>query len=248
MRGPRTQLGYAYLCVNDHLLFGRPWLDGPTALAAVIDESGINEIGHHGEPSSAARPVQLAKTLGALDVLSRTVTGCRRARSSAWTTRRRVCRSASGGDDSTRPCRLCAGCCGVTAMASTACSTERGCDPGATAGAPRRSAGMDRQLGIAGRSRRVGGRRRRLARFGVQHESRTFPDRSGSAVRAFFDGGGRGRPVSQRAGNDLALRHRGSASSQRMITDVLAPTLNRPADLLRAMALPIGPAKCARSD
>ena len=31
-----------------------------------------------------------------------------------------------------------------------------------------------------------------------------------------------------------------------MITDVLAPTLNRPADLLRAMALPIGPAEvCA---
>jgi hypothetical protein len=30
-------LGYAFLCVNDYLLFHRPWLDGPTALAAVID-------------------------------------------------------------------------------------------------------------------------------------------------------------------------------------------------------------------
>jgi hypothetical protein len=27
-------LGYRYLCGNDHLLFSRPWLDGPTGLAA----------------------------------------------------------------------------------------------------------------------------------------------------------------------------------------------------------------------
>ena len=30
-------LDYHYLCANDHLLFTRPWLDGPTALAAVLD-------------------------------------------------------------------------------------------------------------------------------------------------------------------------------------------------------------------
>jgi ubiquinone/menaquinone biosynthesis C-methylase UbiE len=27
-----ARLGYRYLCANDHLVFGRPWLDGPTAL------------------------------------------------------------------------------------------------------------------------------------------------------------------------------------------------------------------------
>jgi hypothetical protein len=32
-------LGYRYLCANDHLLFARPWLDGPTALAATIEAS-----------------------------------------------------------------------------------------------------------------------------------------------------------------------------------------------------------------
>lgn len=27
------RLGYTTLCANDHLLFPRPWMDGPTALA-----------------------------------------------------------------------------------------------------------------------------------------------------------------------------------------------------------------------
>ena len=32
-------LGYRYLCANDHPVFSRPWLDGPTALAALIEAS-----------------------------------------------------------------------------------------------------------------------------------------------------------------------------------------------------------------
>ena len=32
------------MCVNDHLLFSRPWLDGLIALAAVIDESGSMQL------------------------------------------------------------------------------------------------------------------------------------------------------------------------------------------------------------
>jgi alkanesulfonate monooxygenase SsuD/methylene tetrahydromethanopterin reductase-like flavin-dependent oxidoreductase (luciferase family) len=35
-----ARLGYHYLCANDHLVFGRPWLDGPTALAALDILSG----------------------------------------------------------------------------------------------------------------------------------------------------------------------------------------------------------------
>ena len=27
-------IGFRYLCANDHLVFTRPWLDRPTALAA----------------------------------------------------------------------------------------------------------------------------------------------------------------------------------------------------------------------
>src|SRR5207249_7889556 len=33
-------LGFTFLCANDHLVFSRPWLDGPTALTAAIDASG----------------------------------------------------------------------------------------------------------------------------------------------------------------------------------------------------------------
>src|SRR5438876_6523995 len=33
-------LGFRYLAANDHLIFPKPCLDGPTALAAVLAESG----------------------------------------------------------------------------------------------------------------------------------------------------------------------------------------------------------------
>ncbi|HZM80069.1 MAG TPA: hypothetical protein VFC19_30410, partial [Candidatus Limnocylindrales bacterium] len=33
-------LGYTHVCANDHLVFSRPWLDGPTALAAMLAHSG----------------------------------------------------------------------------------------------------------------------------------------------------------------------------------------------------------------
>ena len=34
-----ARLGYSFLSANDHLLYARPWLDGPTALAAVVDSA-----------------------------------------------------------------------------------------------------------------------------------------------------------------------------------------------------------------
>ena len=38
--GRAAALEYRFLCANDHLLFGRPWIDGPTALAAVLGDAG----------------------------------------------------------------------------------------------------------------------------------------------------------------------------------------------------------------
>jgi len=32
-------LDFRFLCANDHLRFGRPWLHGPTALAAALEAS-----------------------------------------------------------------------------------------------------------------------------------------------------------------------------------------------------------------
>ena len=63
-------LGYRHLCANDHLVFGRPWLDGPTALAAVVEESRDMTLATTASLPVLRGPVQLAKTLAALDVLS----------------------------------------------------------------------------------------------------------------------------------------------------------------------------------
>ena len=58
-------LGYRYVCANDHLLFRRPWLDGLTALAAVIRESGDLTLATTVSLPVIRGPVQLAKTLAA---------------------------------------------------------------------------------------------------------------------------------------------------------------------------------------
>src|SRR5215211_6431053 len=65
-----ARLGYRYLCANDHLVFGRPWLDGPTALAALIEASRDMTLVTTASLPVLRGPVQLARTLAALDVLS----------------------------------------------------------------------------------------------------------------------------------------------------------------------------------
>ena len=62
-------LGYRYLCANDHLLFARPWLDGPIALAAVIEESQDMTLATTVSLPVLRGPAQLAKTLAAIDIL-----------------------------------------------------------------------------------------------------------------------------------------------------------------------------------
>ncbi len=63
-------LGYRYLCANDHLLFSRPWLDGPIALASVLDVTGDMRLATTVALPVLRGPVPTAKTLGALDLLS----------------------------------------------------------------------------------------------------------------------------------------------------------------------------------
>jgi alkanesulfonate monooxygenase SsuD/methylene tetrahydromethanopterin reductase-like flavin-dependent oxidoreductase (luciferase family) len=65
-----ARLGYRYLCANDHLVFGRPWLDGPTALASLIEASGDMTLVTTAALPVLRGPVPLAKTLAAIDVLS----------------------------------------------------------------------------------------------------------------------------------------------------------------------------------
>ena len=64
------ECGFAAVSANDHFVFQTPWLDGATALAAVIDRSGAMELATTVANVALRGPVPLAKTLAALDVLS----------------------------------------------------------------------------------------------------------------------------------------------------------------------------------
>ena len=50
-----AQLGFGALSVNDHLVFSVPWLDGPVALAAVMEHSERDDACDDGRARSGAR-------------------------------------------------------------------------------------------------------------------------------------------------------------------------------------------------
>ena len=62
--------GFAAVSANDHFVFQTPWLDGLTALAAMIERSGDMELATTVSLVALRGPVPLAKTLAALDLLS----------------------------------------------------------------------------------------------------------------------------------------------------------------------------------
>jgi alkanesulfonate monooxygenase SsuD/methylene tetrahydromethanopterin reductase-like flavin-dependent oxidoreductase (luciferase family) len=62
--------GFAAISANDHFVFSAPWLDGPTALAAVVERSAGMSLATTVALVALRGPVPLAKTLAALDLLS----------------------------------------------------------------------------------------------------------------------------------------------------------------------------------
>ena len=65
-----TALGFDAVAVNDHMVFEVPWLDGPTALAAVVSCSGKAQLFTTVANPVVRGPVALAKILAGLDVIS----------------------------------------------------------------------------------------------------------------------------------------------------------------------------------
>ena len=63
-------LGFDAVSVNDHLVFSVPWLDGPTALAAVVEHTGTMTLATTVALSVVRGPMPLAKSLAAIDRLS----------------------------------------------------------------------------------------------------------------------------------------------------------------------------------
>lgn len=64
------RLGYRALAVNDHFRFTRPWLDGLTALASVVDASGDLRLATTVTLPVVRGAAAVAKAAAALDVLS----------------------------------------------------------------------------------------------------------------------------------------------------------------------------------
>lgn len=65
-----ARLGFAAVAANDHLTFAVPWLDGPTALAAVLAPQWRDVAGHDCCIAQRSRSGPLVKSLGAIDRLS----------------------------------------------------------------------------------------------------------------------------------------------------------------------------------
>ena len=64
------RLGFGTLNTNDHLVYGRPWFDGPTALTAVLAAAPSVRLMTSVALPVVRGPFALAKTLGAIDILS----------------------------------------------------------------------------------------------------------------------------------------------------------------------------------
>jgi len=62
--------GFSAISANDHLVFQTPWLDGPTALASIIERSGELTLATTISLAALRGPVPLAKALAAIDILS----------------------------------------------------------------------------------------------------------------------------------------------------------------------------------
>jgi probable F420-dependent oxidoreductase len=63
-------LEYTHLCANDHLIFSRPWLDGLTALSAVLAHTGNMTLATTVVVPVLRGPAATAKALAAIDLLS----------------------------------------------------------------------------------------------------------------------------------------------------------------------------------
>src|SRR5215203_137599 len=62
--------GFSAVSANDHLVFQTPWLDGPKALASMIERSGEMTLATTVSLAVLRGPVPQAKALAAIDILS----------------------------------------------------------------------------------------------------------------------------------------------------------------------------------
>lgn len=234
-----AELGFRFLCANDHLLFGRPWLDGPTALAATLEASGDMTLATTVALPVVRGPVQTAKLLAALDRLSggRLVAGLGPGSSPADY-------AAVGIPFEERWPRFDEA---IRALRSLLREDEPEFEGTfySTAGVtlePRPVAphGPPLWLGSWGSAAGL----RRVARLGdgwLASAYNTTPEKFGENVAALPEGFPNGISTA------WLFVTSSRREADRMYEDVLAPMLRRPVDALRELTLPIGsPELCAQ--
>lgn len=241
-------LGYRYLCANDHLLFGRPWLDGPTALAATIEASADMTLATTVCLPVVRGPVQTAKMLAAIDILSggRLVAGVGPGSSpldyaaigvpfeERW---RRF-------DEAIRTLRSLLGE-NAESFTGNFYSTE-GLSleppPSSPSGPPIWIASWGSPAGL-----------RRVARLGdgwLASGYNTTPSGFGESLARLYEELAAPRESRGAFPNGIVTMwlyvSEARRDAERMLGEVLAPMLNRPVEVLRDLALPIGSAEqCA---
>jgi len=241
-------LEYRYLCANDHLLFGRPWLDGPTALAATIEASGDMTLATTVCLPVLRGPVASAKMLAAIDILSggRLVAGVGPGSSAddyaaagiAFEERWRRF------DEAIRALRALLTNDAEGFTGSFYSTEEISLEP-----APSRPGGPPVWVASWGSPAGL----RRVARLGdgwLASAYNTTPSRFRSGLARLdeeLQAAGVDREAFPNAIATMWLYvSEARRDAERMLGDVLAPMLNRPIEALRELALPIGSAEqCA---
>jgi alkanesulfonate monooxygenase SsuD/methylene tetrahydromethanopterin reductase-like flavin-dependent oxidoreductase (luciferase family) len=243
-----ASLGYRYLCANDHLLFNGSWLDGPTALAAVLEESDDLTLATTISLPVVRGPVQLAKTLAAIDVLSdgRLVVGVGPGSSARDY-------AAVGLPFEERWKRFDEAIPALRALLEN--------DPEGFEGAfystrgialePRPVQQPTPPIWVASWGSPPG--LRRVARHGdgwIASAYNTTPDRFRAGLDRLADAlrleGRSPEALPNALGTAWLSITEDRTGAERMLADVLAPMVNRPVEELRSLSLPIGPAElCA---
>jgi alkanesulfonate monooxygenase SsuD/methylene tetrahydromethanopterin reductase-like flavin-dependent oxidoreductase (luciferase family) len=241
-------LGFRYLCANDHLVFRRPWLDGPTALAALIDESEGMRLATTVSLPVLRGPAQLAKTLAAIDVLSegRLVVGVGPGSSAADY-------AAAGVPFDQRWRRFDEAVRALRALLR--------CDPDGFDGEFHSTRGVVLEprcvqrpgppIWIASWGSPAG--LRRVARLGdgwIASAYNTTPDLFRAGLGHISDELRLAGRTPESFTNAIATAWlyitENTKRAESVLTDILAPMLKRPVEALRALSLPIGPAElCA---
>lgn len=242
-------LGYRWLAANDHLVFRRPWLDGLTALASVIDVSGEMELATTVCLPAVRGPAQAAKAFAALDVLSggRFVAGLGPGSSE-------LDHVAGGVPVGERLARFEEAVRAVRALVGRDDAPFVGrfysTDGVRLEPRPARSGGMP--IWLAGWGGPRGLRRAgELADGWLASGYNTTPEGfAASWARVRGHVAARGADP-ERFGNGVATLWayvtESRAERERVLADVLSPLVGRPVDALRELALPIGAAEvCAR--